>query len=482
MDLWDFCDIEWGKDEAKGDDELLDYFVPIPEFESIKNGNIRYVIGRKGAGKTAIVERLRLEAESDPKRFHSTLTLRDFPLNDVRNLRDKSYRDKSQFVPVWLFLIYVELAKLAISDHGVFPKDSVHNLEDFLKINNLANAVGFVDTISLLKSTGSKVKVLAHWLEGSYEKNRSSQTEIQVHYHKVVNLLKEFLGLIKTDSQYWIFIDELDEGYRAGDANLRLLLLALLRAVEDSQLAMRRTSINYRPLLVLRSDIFDRLEDNDLNKLDDYLIRLHWNSREDDSKYALKSIPNARIRTSLKNIKASDPWSMVVLNEDPNLPTNVNTMWQYMVNRTYERPRDIIKFLKYCKRTNTRGRLTFHELRSAEDQYSAWLYNELRDEIHSYLPVWREALQCLSRIGKGKIKYKDYIDELNNDRTIKKWLSDNGKDPEEIIETLFDFSIIGNLDKGRWLFKYKDNDLTWNPSMHLIVHYGLNRKLRLFKR
>jgi len=481
MDIWNFNQVRWGQDEAKGDDDLIEYFVPFPEFELIRSGEVRYVIGRKGAGKTAILERLRLEAEDDPMRFYSTLTLRDFPINDIRDFRDRSSRDKSQFVPVWLFLIYVELAKIAIDDNGASSIEAIDALETFLVMNNLSDGMGFTDTVTLLKSSGSKVKILAKWLEGEYQRSDSSQIEMQVHYQKVVDILKDLLINVKTNSQYWLFMDELDEGFRSGDSGLRLLLLALLRAVEDSAISLQRSSLIYRPLLVLRSDIFDRLEDNDLNKLDDHLIRLNWISKDDESEYALKNVPNARISTSLNLGGVSDPWCAIVDDSDPSLPNRVNSIWQYMVNRTYERPRDIIKFLKNCQKKNNGGRLTFEEVRAAEDNYSAWLYNELRDEIHSYLPVWREALQCLTRIGTGKIKYSDYVDQLNSDRVISKWFKDQGKGPEDVVEILFDFGVVGNLDGKRWLFKYKDDDLAWNPSMDLIVHFGLNRKLRLFK-
>ena len=254
MDIWDFNKIRWGQDEAKGDDDLLEYFVPLPEFKSIRNGDIRYVIGRKGAGKTAILERLRLEAEDDPMQFYSTLTLRDFPINDIRDLRDKSSRDKSQFVPIWLFLIYVELAKIAIDDNGASSMEAIDALEKFLAMNNLSDGIGFTDTVTLLRSSGSKVKILAKWLEGEYHNNESSQMEVKVHYQKVVGILKDLLSNVKTSSQYWLFMDELDEGFRAGDTGLRLLLLALLRAVEDSALSLQRSALIYRPLLVLRSD------------------------------------------------------------------------------------------------------------------------------------------------------------------------------------------------------------------------------------
>lgn len=55
-----------------------------------------------------------------------------------------------------------------------------------------------------------------------------------------------------------------------------IFFLSLLRAIEDMSIEFRDMNINFRPLLALRADIFDGLEDNDLNKLDDYVIRLKW--------------------------------------------------------------------------------------------------------------------------------------------------------------------------------------------------------------
>ena len=62
-----------------------------------------------------------------------------------------------------------------------------------------------------------------------------------------------------------------------------------------------------------------------------------------------------------------------------------------------------------------------------------------------------------------------------------KWMSDNHKETNDIIELLFNFGILGNLDGSRWLFKYKDEDLSWNENMDLIIHFGLHKKLRISK-
>jgi Cdc6-like AAA superfamily ATPase len=90
----DFWKIHWGLDEAKGDDKLNTYFSEIPEYEGIKNGEYRYIIGRKGTGKTAIIEQLTNEIEGSYDKFYKYLSLKNFPIQSLRGLKDKSQGDK----------------------------------------------------------------------------------------------------------------------------------------------------------------------------------------------------------------------------------------------------------------------------------------------------------------------------------------------------------------------------------------------------
>lgn len=473
-----FKEIDWGKDEAKNDEGLRDYFVEFDDFKKVRTGEKRYVIGRKGTGKTAIIERIRIESNEKNNSFNKYLSLKDFPLQDLISLKDKSFRDKSQFVQVWTFLLYIELAKMICADPASKESTAKDNLVFFLKLNNLNSEIGFSNTINELKNNQSKIKLDAKWISAEESDTIERSNTVSVHYNKVSAILEEKIKAIQSTSEYWILIDELDEGYRHGDTSLRLILLALLRAVENTALHMKNAKTTYRPLLVMRSDIFDRLEDNDLNKLDDFIIRLNWTSTSTESNYALKSIVNARIIKSLG--ESNDPWASVVYDTDIELPAQVDSIWNYMVNRTYERPRDILKFLKICSQNCSSQKLNFTFVSSAETKYSHWLYNEIRDEIHSYLDCWNHSINCITKIGYGKIKKQEIVNKLENDRMTSGWMRQNSKSPDDILETLFDFGIIGNLTSdGRWLFKYKDHDLTYDEDSDIIIHYGLSKKLRI---
>lgn len=481
MNLFNFRDVDWGPDEAKGDVRLRDYFIEIPEYSGLIDGTYRYIIGRKGTGKTALCERIRQDAENNPFWFSHTLSLRNLPLPIVRSLRDKSLRDKCQFVPIWSFLIILKLIQMILEDEGSGPADIKSELQQFIEINFPDKSFGFSETLTLLKNSNAKINFSTKWLGGSKEAGESTSRTCSIHYLQANETLIKKIQQITSKANYFLFMDELDEGYQAGDKNLRLTLLALLRATEELALMFGNSNISFRPILVLRSDIFDKLEDNDLNKLDDYLVRLNWHNLSQTG-YSLRDLVNARIGASI-DIRSNDRWNYVACDNDNNLPKKVKTLWDYMVNRTFERPRDIIKFLKIARKQDFQGRLDFEKVKVADHDYSKWLYNELRDEIHGHLSVWKEALQCITKIGRGIIETDVLKRLIESDPKIKEWMKNNSSTSNDVISILFDFGVIGNLDSRtsseRWLFKYKEDDLVWNPSLKNIVHFGFTNKLRI---
>lgn len=482
MEKANFWGINWGPDDAKGDDGLLNYFVKVPGFDDLLRGRMRYVIGRKGTGKTALLERIRLNSEDDPLIFAEALSLKNFPLSLVRDLRDKSHRDKAQFVPVWTFVLATAFAHLVLEDNGAGPADLITELREFINSNFPREGYNIAETVSLLKQRASKIQVNASWVAGEASRSHQHQLTSSVHYQDATKALLRRLKLVQTRSKYYILMDELDEGYRAGDQSLRLILLALLRATENIALELQAVRGTFLPVLALRSDIFGHLEDNDLNKLDDYIVRLNWRSFG-GAERSLRDVVNARAEASIGEYPTQDYWNILVNNLDSNLPRGVKDVWVYMLNRTLERPRDILKYLKVCQRKHGSGLLDFATVKQAEALYSDWLYKELRDELHSFLPVWKDALNCITRIGRGKFSVQRYVDELQRDQSVRHWLEHEGGTTDTIIKTLFDYGVLGNLTRSKiWLFKYKDDDLAWNPEMTLLVHFGFHRKLRIFDR
>lgn len=473
-----FWAVNWGPDEAKGDADLGKYFLRIPEYEDLKNGKYRYIIGRKGTGKTAIIEQLKNEVSANYSSFYKYLSLKNFPIQTLRNLKDRSLGDKSQFVPIWTFLIITELCKLVVQDQSAEPSESIFELRKFIQIN-FPDDLGFTETLKTLESSQNKVGVLSQWLGIESTTGTTQEIVTSVHFQKATEILCRFLKNINTSCDFYLFFDELDEGYSSNDKGLNLLLLALLRAVENTYLDLK-DSLNIRPVLALRSDIFNNLEDNDLNKLDDYIINLKW-TKESYSQYSIYDLVNARINASIKPVNPNRAWESISLNKDHNLPEKVDTLWDFIYNRTFERPRDIIKFLKYCKKQKGHyGKIDFKITRNAEIDYSEWFYKEFRDEIQSHLSIWQESTQAIIKLNKGIFTLDEIKKEFDKDKCIVSFLKNSNKSHEDVLEQLFIFGLIGTLSNTkRWFFRYKDHNLPFNPDQQMLVHFGFARKFRI---
>lgn len=469
--------IDWGPDEAKGDEKLGEYFVEVPEYKKILTGQYRYIIGRKGTGKTAICESIRLRADSLPTTFATKLSLKNFPLNTLTAMKDSSFTHKSQFVPVWSFLIVVEISRLVLKDNGSGPSWAVEGLAKFLAQNFSENNLGFIETLKTLRKRSKKLEISMSWFKGEAGKEAGSEALVSVHYQKITDHILANLSQISSESTYHLLVDELDEGYRADDKTIHFILLALLRANEDIYLALKYSGISFFPVVVLRSDIFARLEDNDLNKLDEALMHLRWSSKV--GAYNLQEIIAARIRASFPDKSISKPWSGIVDLHATQALGGPDKLWYFMADRTFDRPRDILKMVKECSKVSSQL-LGFDVVKNAEAAYSFWLYKEVKDEIQSHLEVWQDALSCIKNIGRPFFEASHLIRELSTDRTIRKWFQRTGANAEDICKILFDFSIIGNVDDvGRRLFKYQDEDRSWNPRFGITVHLGLHASFHL---
>lgn len=483
MNIYDFkfSDVNWGSDIADGDYGLGNYFVEYPGFSEVLTGDYRYIIGRKGAGKSAILQRIKILSEEKQNIFCVPISLKNFPINEFRSMGDPRYRDKSKYVSAWKFLIEIELAKLITSDCSVENNTAKDQLSEFLN-RNLLDGVGMVDTITTLKEKSNKISVLLNWISGDFSNKNSEQRTASVHYQLAENALEKLLYSINSGSKYYILSDDLDEGYKDNDSNLKLVILSLLRANEEIALFFQSSRVNCFPIAALRSDIFDNLADNDLNKLDDYILRLNW-SIDEDGQQSIKRIVENRMMYSFKckypeeKTKTSIVWNTIFDEGSAS-----KGLWKYISIHTFDRPRDVIKMLKYCQKQNTCiTQLSLEDVKNIEIKYSGWLYREFRDEVQSFLPCWKSILNCLTEISYGKEKISRLKEVLESNNEILNWMQENKKDTSYIVQTLFNYSVIGCInDKGRWLFKYKDLDLELMPSyVYYCVHYGFSKKLRI---
>ena len=119
-------------------------------------------------------------------------------------------------------------------------------------------------------------------------------------------------------------------------------------------------------------------------------------------------------------------------------------------------------------------------MKAADREFSNYFKNELEDEISPLIPdidaIWRIITEMRKFIFSVSEFEQTYV-EYKNNSTIK-----HNQAVSYILETLFNFSILGNQHRTQqktFFFKYQQTNMTYNRYEKLIVHRGLLKALQL---
>jgi hypothetical protein len=119
---------------------------------------------------------------------------------------------------------------------------------------------------------------------------------------------------------------------------------------------------------------------------------------------SLKALVDQRIRVLTGNESVKDPWSLVF---DEALMRGTQPKYRYIVERTYLRPRDMIKFTNVClanAKAAAHTRITNEDIYGAKESYSDYVFEELDNEISAAAPRWAKGLGSPSRNSKDDFR------------------------------------------------------------------------------
>lgn len=467
-------EIENWKLEAKLEDTER-YFYHTRIVNRILKGQKLYLIGRKGTGKTAISEYLNSKKEYDY--FSKKLTFKNFPFNKLYQLEDKGFNTPNQYITLWKYVIYSTVCQLMIKNEAIDLE--IRNKLDKLFNDDITNAL----PNAVERWTGFKfdVKILGSGFGvGGNKENSDNNNWID----RVVILENFILKYIKNE-KYIIMFDELDEDYKdmlEREKNLQYtqLLTSLFKAVQDIRAKFKK--YNFFPIIFLRDDIYDILQDPDKTKWMDYKADLEWN--EDSIKQMLafrlsKAIDENGEIESFDNI-----WKKLFDKGDVkygNQQSKRMPPFEYITRSSVLRPRDYIRYLQVCsEKALERNMIKIKPslVNEADMTFSNYLRSELEDEIHSILPDIHEILNIFTTIRKQTLKINEF--ETTFKVAFKQGLI-RTDDSQLALQILFHFSLIGNQPRqsSHQIFRYKNKDARLNMRENIIVHRGLFRSLQI---
>ncbi|MBT3147018.1 P-loop ATPase, Sll1717 family [Neptunomonas phycophila] len=469
-------EIEEWKLEAKLESSHR-YFYQTRIVDRLSSGKKSYVIGRKGTGKTAISEYL-ASNDSDAV-FSQKLTFKNFPFNTLYELEDSGYTSPNQYITLWKYLIYSTICKMLSNNKNV-------DLESRQKLQELFNH----DLESALPSAISKwtgfkfdLKVLGSGvgLGGNKEQTDNPLPNISER----VEILEKYIHGKLGAEKYLILFDELDEDYKnimqpEKYHKYTELLISLFKGVQDVRAKFKDRKVY--PIVFLRDDIYDILQDPDKNKWTDYKVELDWN------RDSLKNLLAFRISRALDENNEPDlfssVWGRVFEGGEVKYghkDSRTMSIFDYITRSTQNRPRDYVRYIQICASQAlemNKSKINPTIVKKENKAFSNYLKTEMEDEIHGALPEIKQILNLFTKLRKQTLHIREFK-ELYEAEVLSGNIEK--RDYQFVLEMLFMFSVIGNVtsQKSHSVFKYQNKEARLNMSEKICVHRGLFRALQI---
>lgn len=486
---------DFGAIDAESDELLNDCFEVHPAFREALEGRKFLVLGRKGSGKTAMYKKLM--SERKPDLFCVGHEFSDYPwsYHDLQVV--PSAAEQERYLHSWRYLILLSLSKILLNFDSSQPwsepaVESLAKIERFVIDTYGSRDPDIIEVFHpgkrLRRLKGLKVDLKIVSAEtGLDELAMESLPKVFQDVNRSLQALA--LDCLNPNNRYFVCFDQLDIGFQPNSQDYKLRLIGLLLAARDLSNAARERDCKLKVLVFLRSDIYhNSLMFEDKNKITDtYKIEIEWDHQENGP--TLRSLMERRFGRLL-DIPAGGSWEVVF--DEKNEMRGHQNKYQHILDRTFRRPRDIIKFSNAILgthkertggETNPGNQFTNEDVNKAHELYSDYLRNELVDEIHKYLPDFVNYFEMLREVGyqifeteQFQSAYESWADRLESHLA-----------PDEILERLYEFSVIGFYRAGgsgyggsEYVYKYIDQRAQFNRSApRFRVHWGLIDSLSL---
>lgn len=419
-------DMEIGNLSAEADQFFLDTcFIQTPEYQEIKDYDNRkmIILGRTGAGKTALLNKAKEDADVvvDIKPNIFVLQYID-NVPFIRQLKEEKINLEVFYKFLWLHEIVSNIVK---NFFNYYNKNYLAELcgfsSDADRIRQLKNYVKQYDDVFFAEGTKEKItNQLEAKLESemgfkNFAKIASSLTESQKREIQAktsqyvsktqINQLKNLISILKEyfehnkQKKILVTIDNLDENWTDEESKYKLI---------NSLLDTIRFFIgipNVKILIAMRNDLLSKTVEvsNRQNEKDEsYTIKLNW------SKDTLTSLIDKRLQYLFEFKYKKN--SKISFKHIFNCFISETEGYNYILERTMMRPRDVISFVNLCiKQADGEAHITPLNIVNAEKLYCDERLSALKHEWHTLYPNVECYIKAIRSMG-NRFDYK-YIFE-----------------------------------------------------------------------
>jgi hypothetical protein len=490
----------FGAIDADNDDILYDCFEDHEAFIQLLEFKKFLIVGRKGSGKTAIFKKLLTMKSFNLFSFGHTFS--DYPWHYHDRQARIGIPDHDKYTHSWKYLILLTLSKIILNQDNSVPFDD-QSMEDMIRVEKFViDTYGTRDPDITQIFTPSKTLKLKptfqlDWkiLKAGISPESVPMAELPSIIQEVnLNLQNYVLNCLNPGNRYYVCFDQLDLGFDPNNAEYSNRLIGLLLACRDFNLRAKEHKKNLFVSIFLRNDIYDNLHFEDKNKItENFLSLIEWDTPRTIK--SLKGLMEKRFNRLLEEkLTATVKWEDIF--DETKEMSGHQTKYQHIIDRTYLRPRDIIKFCnevlsqyKNRRTANTEiprnAKIENIDINSAKTEYGNYFLNELDDEIHKHIPNYRNYLEIFKALGVLQFAKEEFISAFESRKTLFTAILD----PISILKELFEFSVIGYYKVGgrgyggsEYIYKYKDSRSQFDENAPKFrLHPGLMEVLGLRK-
>lgn len=427
--------IDFGAPAAERDlDGLADYFYETDSYKRMVSGKKSVLLGNRGTGKSAIFKVL---AENLKKEGFLIIEIlpQDYSyeiLSEVLAKESKSnWLKQGAYAVAWKYVLYITAMKTLIERYPNLVKSNARKIYNYIRDNHKTSR-----DLSKLDGLISYLKRIEGIKVGKYEAGVKS-TKLQGLYklEEIIDLVKD-LEKVCQKRKIVFFIDELDKGWDTSeDAK------AFVSGLFQASLSINQMTPSIRVLISLRKELYDNIPSlyEDSQKVWDLFEVIEWDEP------SLKSMIVKRIRKSipdLEELNDDDVWNKIYAE---TLAYRQNKSYNYVVDRTLYRPREIIQFCTLISgklKEESQIPIDYEVISEAEYVYSEYRTKDIAAEYRYQFPGLLSVFEAFRgrsfNINKDELELicmELILEETPTDKEVDQWLKD--QEPQFLINVLW---------------------------------------------
>lgn len=409
------AELRFGDAVAENEFQTLgDYYLRTDQYQRASRGDVNLVVGRKGAGKTALFSQVRNSKRNNVNNIVVDLKPEGYQLIRLKEdvLDYLAEGAKTHLITaLFEYVFYLEIC------YKVLEKDAERHLRDntlYEPYNRLqkvyeSGAAGEGDfSERLLGISQNLVDAFKtkFGTESGQRLNAAQVTEL-VYKHNIREIRDTLSAYLKFKGSVWILFDNLDKGWSShgltsGDI---LILRGLIDAARKIQHQMQAQEHDFHSVVFVRNDVYQLLVESSADYGKESRATLDWT----DSDLLREVLRRRLVSNALPEDTPFDRvWSQICISHYQGEETS-----QFLIDRSLMRPRNLIKLLAHCRGFAVgmgRPRIDETDLVKGLRAYSLDLITEADQELTDILGVDTSLIYHF--IGEGKNFSKSKIADI----------------------------------------------------------------------